>query len=120
MSFFIKLPLIITQKVSSRLIGNKNNYLNSPKEILSGKTVDRIYMLGHFLPSAVLTILIAIKLLPLISADYALQLEENSTTIPIIVLSFLIPILIINGVIIEKSLIRSDDKYRSYVEEDNI
>jgi hypothetical protein len=102
--------------VSSRIIGNKNNYLNAPDEILSWLKVDRIYKLGHALPSVVLTILIVLKLFPLLSSDYAHQLEKNATIIPITMIICLIPVIIINGIVIEKILISTNEKYKSFVE----
>jgi hypothetical protein len=118
MSLFINLPLMLTQKVSARIIGNKRTYLNAPEEVLSSIKIDRISKLGHIVPSAVLSIVIVIKVLPLLSVYFANQLEENAVIIPFTVILLLIPLLIANGIIIEKSLMGSDENYRTYVKED--
>ncbi len=110
----IHISLKLTQMLSSRIIGNKNNYLNAPEEILSWLKVDRIYKLGHAFPSVVLTILIVLKLFPLVSTVYAVQLEQNGSIIPITLFICLIPIVIINGIVIEKILINTNKKYREY------
>ena len=115
MSLTIKLLLIFIQSISAKILGLKNNYINAPSEILADKEVTAIYQFRHFLPSLVLSILIAVKLIPLLSPEYALQLEDNASIIPIAFCCCFFPILIINGIILEKSLMNTKPEYKNYV-----
>jgi hypothetical protein len=111
----MRIVLALIQTICLFFLRNKKHYLNVPEDLISWIKVDRIYKFGHILPSVVITILIAVKVLPLISIDYANHLENNGTLIPITFFIVLIPVLIINGIIIEKILIMNNEKYREFV-----
>lgn len=96
-------------------IRNDNyHYLSVPDEVLSWVKIDRIMKLGHALPSVIVAITLAIKLLPLLSETYAAQLEKNGTIIPFTIIGFLIPLLILNGIILESILERTNSSYKIY------
>lgn len=108
MELILKLIMYLVQKIRNE----EYNYLSAPDEVLSWIKVDRIMKLGHALPSVVLALLLAIKVLPMLSVSYAEQLEQNGPIIPITVICFLIPILIFNGMIIEFVLEKSNSEYK--------
>lgn len=91
-----------------------DHYLSVPNEVLSWVKVDRIMKIGHAFPSVILTLLLGIKLLPLISVSYAEQLEKNATIVPITLFCLLIPILILNGILIETILESSKPNYKKF------
>ena len=106
------------QRVVSWIIGTKNYYLDAPEHILSDTKVHNITIMGHFFPTVISTILIAIKLFPMMFDSYAKALEKNATIIPVTVICTLIPIAVLNGVIIEKRLMRKYEKYKEYTQDD--
>lgn len=71
-------------------------------------------MLGHFFLSASLSIILVLKLFPLFSTDFAVKLERNHTSVPLTVISFFFLTMIINGIVIEKILMRRNPKYKLY------
>jgi hypothetical protein len=111
----MKLLMSFIQMLSARLIGHKKHYLNVPDDILSWIKIDRIYKVYHIMPSAIITMIITLKLFPVLSSAYAAHLEKNSTIIPVTVIIFLIPILLLNGIIIEKILMKRNPAYRNYI-----
>ena len=111
----IRLVLAFTQRVSAYILGNNFNYLDLPDELLSSIKVDRIFKFLHFLTSVSATIILTLKLFPLFSDFYTEELENNGTIIPITVLLFFFPIAILNGVIIEKVLMKNPN-YKDYVQ----
>jgi hypothetical protein len=114
MQYILKLALKYLQYISANILGNKNHYLTAPEEILSEKKSHRIFMGGHLLPSIIITIIIGCKIIPLFSDSYAKELEANGTFIPVTLLILFIPILILNGIIIEKILL-NNNAYRNYI-----
>ncbi|MBL0342259.1 MAG: hypothetical protein IPP71_15930 [Bacteroidetes bacterium] len=116
----IKLSITASQFVSARIIGNRNHYLNAPDEILNWRVSHYIYVFGHLLPTIVVTVILSLKLLPLISREYSEELENNGVIIPITVIAFLIPIVLLNGIIIEKCLMMRSPKYREFVSRDDV
>ena len=76
-------------------------YVAAPNEVLKWTTADGIMKIGHALPSVFLSGYIALSLMPKISTDYAARLEMNEPVVPTTWIMALIPILILNGFIIE-------------------
>jgi hypothetical protein len=96
-------------------IRNENhNYLTVPEEIISWVQLDRIMKIGHLLPSIVLTVVISLKILPLLSTWYAEQLEQNAKIIPLTILLILLPMLVLNGIIIESALNSTNKEYHNF------
>ena len=93
---------------------DNSHYLSAPEHILGLVKIDRIMKLWHTLPSVIVTVLLAVKVFPLISSPYAQLLKENSPTISLVVIAFLIPVSIINGVVIESVLEKINPDYRQY------
>jgi len=93
---------------------DKCHYLSVPDEIISWMKSLRIMRIGHVLPSVIVTILLAIKLFPSFSVKYAEQLKENGNIILLTVVLVLIPVLIINGIILESILERTNTQYKNY------
>lgn len=114
-SWFIRLIMVFLTKIT----GERVHYLDCPEEILSWRKVDQILFLGHFLPSAILTVLAVVKILPEISATYAEELEQNSNAITISAISIFILVLLINGYLIEKTLEKFDKKYFNHKKNSN-
>lgn len=56
----------------------KTNYLLAPQDVISRITVDRIFKIGHLIPSLVISIIIGVKILPELSPQYAIKLEHNN------------------------------------------
>lgn len=98
--------MILIQSLSASAIGQKKHYLNVPDEVLSWIRINNIYKGWHILPSSVVSILMGIKIYPLLSEDYAKQLEINGTAIPLAICITLFPVMVINGIIIEKILVK--------------
>lgn len=98
----------------SKIRNEKINYLTAPDEILSWVQLDRIMKIGHLLPSIVLTLIVSLKILPLMSVWYAEQMEQNATTIPVAILLIFLPMLVLNGIIIESALTSSNKEYKNY------
>ena len=97
-----------------RLIrGDECHYLSVSDDILSCIKSDRIMRIGHVTPSVVITLLLAIKVFPLLSVDYAEQLAQNSSSITITVLLTLIPVLLLNGIVIEVVLEWLNEDYKN-------
>ena len=76
-------------------------YVAAPKEVLKWTTADGIMKLRHALPSVCLSGYIALSFMPRFSADYAARLEMNEPVVPTTWILALIPILLLNGFIIE-------------------
>ena len=110
MKFIFKFIMYLVMKIRKE----KYHYLSVPDEIISWIKVDRIMKFGHALPSLLGAVLFVIKLLPIISTTYVEQLEKNGAIIPITVICILIPLLILNGFIIETILHNTDNKYKSF------
>lgn len=108
------------QLISSRMIGHKVHYLTVPDEVLSWIKVDRIYKFGHLIPSVVISVLLSVKVFPVLSTDYTKHLENNDNIILLAFILCLIPILIINGIIIEKVLMSTNISYKSYIKGDSM
>jgi len=98
---------------------DRTHYLVVPDDIISKLKINRIMNIGHVIPSIVITLLIAIKLIPLLSIEYAEQLEENGPVIFYTVIELLIPILILNGIIIESLLELTHSEYKNYKQRNN-
>ena len=81
--------------------GDHFSYMSAPNEALSWTTADGIMKTGHALPSVALAGLFSLWLMPRISTEYAQKLEMNEPIVPITIFISLIPILILNGFIIE-------------------
>lgn len=105
--------------VVKKIRKDQYHYLSVPDEILSWIKSDRIMKIGHVIPSLVITILIAVKLLPLFSNWYAEQLANNGSIIPATVFCFLIPILILNGMVLESYLEMTNPGYREFKKNDS-
>ena len=110
----MKLILCPIMFLVSKLRKEKINYLTVPEEIISWVQLDRIIKIGQLLPSIVLTLVISLKVLPLLSEWYAEQLEQNATTIPVTILLIFLPMLVLNGIIIESTLNSSNKDYKNY------
>ena len=110
----MKFILLIIMTIVRKIRQDRSHYLSVPDEIISWNKSDRIMRIGHVLPSVIVTILLALKFFPLISVKYAEQLEENGNIILLTVLLVLIPVLVINGIILESILERTNTEYRNY------
>jgi len=110
----MELILNIIMNLVKKIRNEDYHYLSVPDEVLSWVKVDRIMKLGHALPSVIVAILLAIKLLPLLSNTYAEQLEKNGTVISYTVIGVLIPLLILNGIIIESLLEKMNSEYKNF------
>ena len=108
MTLVLKVIMFLVQKIRNE----EFDYLSVPDEVLSWVKVDRIMKFGHVFPSVLIAVLFTLKVLPLFSVSYAEQLEQNTTIIPITIVSFLIPILLLNGIIIEVILEKSNSEYK--------
>lgn len=110
----MKFILLIIMTIVKKIKHDNYHYLSVPDEIISWVKSDRIMKIGHILPSIVVTILLAIKLFPLISVKYAEHLEKNGNIILVTVVLVLIPVLVINGIILEFILERTNTEYKNY------
>jgi hypothetical protein len=93
---------------------DSTHYLLTPEGIISRIKINRIMNVGHVIPSILATILIAIKIIPLLSVTYAARLEENDPVVFYTVLKLLVPIMILNGIIIESILEMTNVEYKTY------
>jgi len=109
-----KLILIIIMKIVRKIRHDKFHYLSVPDDIISCVKSDRIMKIRHIVPSVIVTILLAIKVFPLISVKYAEQLEENGNIILFTVVLVVIPMLVINGIILESILEKTNTEYKNY------
>lgn len=100
--------------IVNKIRQDKSNYLSVPDEIISWIKSDRIMRIGHVLPSVIVTILLSIKLFPLISVKYAEKLKDNGNIILLTVVLVLILVLVINGIILESILERTNSEYKNY------
>jgi len=114
MQFLLSLFLTLIMRVVRVIRRDSSDYLSAPDEILSWIKVDRIKKFAHILPSFIIAILVAIKLLPSISTAFAEQLDNNGSIVPITVIVVLIVVLIINGILLETILEKTDHTYRNY------
>ena len=96
------------------ILNQKTHYLIAPDDVLPELKAERIMRLWHFFPSLILSIIFAVKVLPIFSSDYANELEKNSITIPIAFFISFILVLVGNGIVIEKTLQRFNVKYAEY------
>jgi hypothetical protein len=96
--------LKLLMRLAMWFTGEKTYYLIAPESILSYITVDRIWKLGHLLPSLIISVLIGVKILPELWPYYAEELNKNGLVISIVMCLIFIPAAIINGIIIEKIL----------------
>lgn len=110
----MKFTLLIIMTIVRKIRQDKYHYLSVPDEIISWVNSDRIMKIGHIVPSVIITILLAIKLFPLISVKYAEQLEENGNIILLTVVLVIIPVLVINGIILESILEMTNSEYKNY------
>jgi uncharacterized membrane protein len=110
MQFILMIIMTIVRKIRK----DRYHYLSVPDEIISWVNSDRIMKFGHIVPSIIVTILLAIKLFPLISVKYAEHLEENGNIILLTVVLVLIPVLVINGIILESILENTNSEYKNY------
>jgi hypothetical protein len=112
----IRICLLLTQRLCALLLGKKSNYLEVPNEILPEIRAYYISILGHFAPSAILTVIFVVHVLPTLSASYAAILENNNAVISLVAIGVFIPIVILNGLLIERILIKTSPLYSSYVD----
>ena len=110
----MKIILMIIMTIVRKIRQDNYHYLTVPDEIISWVKSDRIMKIGHFLPSVIVTILLAIKLFPLISVKYAEHLEANGNIILLTVVLVLIPVLVINGIILESILEKTNSEYKDF------
>ncbi len=110
----MKLILMPIMFLVKKLKNQNSHYLSVSDELISWIRIDRIMKFGHILPSLVITILIAVKLLPLVSVQYAEHLAKNDAVILLTAIFLLIPILIINGLIIEVVLEKTNSDYQNF------
>lgn len=108
--FFIKLLMRITMFFTKE----KTNYLMVPETVLSYINIERICNLCHVLPSLIFSVIIGVKILPDMWPYYAAELEKNGIIIPFAIFLAFIPVAIINGIIIEKILVKLNPKYLSF------
>ncbi|MEM6348802.1 MAG: hypothetical protein AAF927_33265 [Bacteroidota bacterium] len=90
--------------------GDTFHYLSAPEELLPRIKRRQTMLGGHTLPSVVASLFICLGLIPNLSESYALKLEQNDLIIPITIGICLIPVLILNGFIIEAYL----EKYKKH------
>ena len=110
----MKFILMFIMTIVKKIRRDKYHYLSVPDEIISWVKSDRIMKIGHIVPSIIVTILLAIKLFPLNSDKYAEQLEKNGNIILLTVVLVIIPVLIINGIIVESILEKTNSEYKNY------
>ena len=115
----INLVLKIIQSLAASLLGTKGNYLNAPDHILKATKIHNISILGHFFPSVIFTIITVVYSLPYVSDTYAKHLVNNDASITVTAILIFIPVLIINGVIIERILMNTNSNYLLYAREGN-
>jgi hypothetical protein len=113
MTFIFKIFLKGIMFIVSLIRQDSFHYMNTPEEAISWVKVDRIMKLWHALPSIVFSIIIALKLIPLVSIEYAEKLSKNSNIIPLTVIGVFIPILILNGIIVESILEKTNHEYKT-------
>ncbi len=113
----VKIGITIVMFLVKKIRNQKSNYLEVPDEVLSWRMVGQIMSLGHVLPSLALTVSLALYIFPLISHTYAEKLESNDLIIPITCFGILIPALILNGIMIEMILEKTNLPYRNYKNE---
>lgn len=97
-----------------RIRNDKFHYLAVPEDILSWVKKDRIMKLGHIVPTLIVMVLIVVKILPLLSESYAEELTNNSVLITMTGIAILIPLLIVNGMLIETVLEKSNSQYKDF------
>lgn len=110
----MQIVLMIIMAVVKMIRKDNYHYLSVPDEIISWVKSDRIMKFGHFFPSVIVTILLTVKLFPLISAEYAEHLEENGNIILITFVIVFITVLIINGIIVESILEKTNSEYKNF------
>jgi len=110
----MKVVLLAIMFLVQKIRRDHCHYLSVPDIILSNSTSNQIMRLGHVLPSLVLAVILAVKVFPLLSDNYAEQLEVNGTTVPVALVSILFFVLILNGWLIEVILSRTSSVYRKF------
>lgn len=96
------------------ILKQKTNYLMAPDTVLNTFFVAKVLRMWHFFPSALFSVLVVVKIFPLISFYYVVALENNSGVIPATVLACFLVALVINGIIIEKVLEHTNAGYAAY------
>ena len=110
----MKFILMIIMTIVRKIRKDNYHYLSVPDEIIPWVKSDRIMKIGHIVPSVIVTILLAIKLFPLISVKYAEQFEQNGNIILYTVVLIIIPVLVINGIILESILENTNSEYKDF------
>lgn len=109
---FLGAVLGLTMLIVQKIRRDPFNYLSAPEDLLSDIRRGYIAKLAHGIPSLIIPILIAIKIIPLMSDDYAEQLSKNSIIITITIILLFIPVLIVIGFLIEIILEVINSDYR--------
>ena len=99
----------------SKVLGNKLNYLNVPDEIINSRDVDNILNFIHILPSILISVICIVKILPVISPLYKVSIDDNGILIPLSFFPFFIFVFFLNGILIEKWLMKRNSKYKIFV-----
>lgn len=110
----MKLLLNPIMLIVSWIRKERYNYLSVPEDVLSWVKQNNIMKIGHLLPSIVLTLIIVLKVLPLLSTDFVVQLELNAPVVPVSIIVILVPLLVLNGIIVELALESSNKEYKEY------
>lgn len=96
------------------LTKEKTNYTVAPPDILSPRKIELILILGHLIPSIILSIIVCVKILPAFWPSHATALANNSLQIPISVFLTLLIVLILVGIVIETILNGLSPRYYSF------
>jgi len=112
--FIVQIILRVIMFLVKTIRHEHYHYLSAPEGMLPTFHPDKIMKFGHALPSLVFTIVFVIKVLPLVSDVYAKELERNGILISETILLMLVPVLILNGFLIEWILNMTNAEYRCY------
>ena len=112
--FFLKLVTKQLMRLVMLLTKEKTNYTVAPPDILSPRKVELIFILGHLLPSIVISIVVSVKILPAFWPCHAIALANNSLQIPISIFLILLIVLIVVGIVIEAILNGTSPRYYSF------
>jgi hypothetical protein len=100
----------IVMKVSN----SYTNYTQIPNNILNQNSLQYIIIFLHIIPTIVLSVMFINTYLPPYFPFIEKELEQNSNTIPLLILATYPCFLIIVGIIVEQFMLILFPKYRKY------
>ena len=110
--FIIQYYFLFIMKLYNFITGTKINYLTAPEDIINYGLRYRLQTFCHLIPSFILSIILTVRILPLVSVKIEKQLQSNSGIMWLYAISSLLLVSFLLGYLIEKYLELTNSNYK--------